>query len=101
LANGDHGIVAAVSTDDDPAAGLAGARAAFEAAREADAQDRAAAVVAEARADVERKRAELGEAIVAAARAVVRQREIVRVTGYSRERIRQICRDAGGEPDDD
>ncbi len=92
-----------MSTDEDPAVGLAEARAAFEAARAgvADAQDRAAQVVADARAEVERRRAELAEAIVAAAARGVRQREIVRVTGYSRERIRQICRAAGVEPPTD
>jgi acyl-CoA reductase-like NAD-dependent aldehyde dehydrogenase len=97
LANGDHGTVARMSTDD-----LAAATAALRAARdEVDgAQDRAAAMVAEARAEVERKRSDLATAIVDAAKRGVRQREIVRVTGYSRERVRQICRAAGLESDE-
>lgn len=87
-----------MSTDD-----LAAAAAALEAARGgvADAQDKAAAIVAGARAEVERRRAELAETIVAAARRGVRQREIVKATGYSRERVRQILRASGVEPDDD
>ncbi len=86
-----------MSTDD-----LAAATAALRAARdEVDgAQDRAAAMVAEARAEVERKRSDLATAIVDAAKRGVRQREIVRVTGYSRERVRQICRAAGLESDE-
>lgn len=43
-------------------------------------------------------RTRLAAAIVAAARAGRRQSEIVRVTGYTRERVRQICRAAGIEP---
>jgi hypothetical protein len=31
----------------------------------------------------------------------MRQRDLVRITGYSRERIRQICRAAGVEPPGD
>ena len=44
-------------------------------------------------ADIARER--LATAIVEAARSGVRQVEIVRVTGYTRERVRQICRAAG------
>ncbi len=43
-------------------------------------------------------RPQIAEAIVAAARDGWRQADIVRVTGYTRERVRQICRAAGVEP---
>lgn len=42
-----------------------------------------------------RRRAELAEAIAAAAHAGTRQSEIVAITGYTREHIRRIVRDAG------
>lgn len=42
-------------------------------------------------------RERLAAAIVAAARAGTPQREIVATTGYTRERVRQICRAAGIE----
>lgn len=54
------------------------------------AQERAAQIVAEARAKLDQARAELAEQIRAADRAGMRQRDIVAATGYSRERIRQI-----------
>lgn len=54
------------------------------------AEERAARIVAEARARVDQARAELAEAIRAADRDGMRQRDIVAVTGYSRERVRQI-----------
>ncbi|MEQ4302706.1 hypothetical protein ABNF97_15110 [Plantactinospora sp. B6F1] len=57
------------------------------------AEERAARLLAEARARVDQARAELAEAIRAKAAAGTRQRDIVEVTGYSRERIRQIIRD--------
>lgn len=43
-------------------------------------------------------RTALAEEIVKAARAGVRQAEIVRISGYTRERVRQICRDPGSKP---
>ena len=43
----------------------------------------------------EDKRAELYAAIAAAAGHGVRQNELVRITGYSREDLRQICRAEG------
>jgi hypothetical protein len=49
------------------------------------------------RAAVEQTRAQLVAEIVAAAKAGVRQVDIVRMTGYTRERVRQICRAAGVE----
>lgn len=43
-------------------------------------------------------RQRLAAAIAEAARGGMRQVEIVKVTGYTRERVRQICRAAGVEP---
>lgn len=57
------------------------------------AQERAAQIVADARDKVDQARAELAEEIRAADQAGMRQVEIVAVTGYSRERVRQIVRD--------
>jgi predicted NBD/HSP70 family sugar kinase len=56
---------------------------------------KAAADTAEARAKTNRARAELAAAIVDAVRGGMRQVDVVRVTGYTRERVRQICRAAG------
>jgi hypothetical protein len=47
---------------------------------------------------VDRAREALAEAIVEAARSGMRQVDIVKVTGYTRERVRQIVRAAGIEP---
>ncbi|MCY1141716.1 hypothetical protein OWR29_27275 [Actinoplanes sp. Pm04-4] len=47
------------------------------------------------RADVPEARQRLADTIVAAAQAGVRQRDIVDVTGYSREQVRRILRAAG------
>jgi F0F1-type ATP synthase membrane subunit b/b' len=57
--------------------------------------------LAAAKADVPAARGRLRDAIVGAARAGVRQTEIVRVTGYNRESVRRICRAAGIEPPGD
>lgn len=57
------------------------------------AEERAARLISEARARVDEARVELAEAIRAEAAAGARQVDIVAVTGYSRERIRQIIRD--------
>jgi hypothetical protein len=65
------------------------------------AQSDAKRLVADARAGVVRARERVAAAIVAAARAGVRQRDIVAVTGYSREQVRRICRAAGVEADQD
>lgn len=54
------------------------------------AQERAARIVADARAKVDQARAELADEIRAADQDGMRQHEIVEATGYSRERIRQI-----------
>ncbi|MFI6160406.1 hypothetical protein ACIA59_10700 [Micromonospora haikouensis] len=51
-----------------------------------------------AKAALDDVRPRLAAAIVEAARARRPQREIVAATGYTRERIRQICRAAGVEP---
>lgn len=52
-----------------------------------------------AKAALDAIRPRLAAAIVAATKAGVRQTEIVRVTGYTRERVRQILRAGGVEPD--
>lgn len=56
------------------------------------AEQRAAAIIAEARDRVDAARRQLAAAIIAADRAGMRQRDIVDATGYSRERVRQIIR---------
>jgi len=73
-----------------------------------DAYRRAQAEVAQAqdelaskRAAVPERRADLAAAIVRAARAGMRQRDIVDVTGYARESVRRILRAAGIEADGD
>ncbi|WP_435120767.1 hypothetical protein [Micromonospora tulbaghiae] len=50
------------------------------------------------RAALEKTRAELAPEVVAAAQAGVKQGDIVKASGYTRERVRQICRAAGIEP---
>ncbi len=50
------------------------------------------------RAAAERTRALLTPEIIAAAAAKVRQVDIVKASGLTRERVRQICRAAGVEP---
>jgi hypothetical protein len=77
---------------------LAKAAAAYRAAQKAHEQARAAVPVAWAR--VIEKREELAAAIVAAYRDGARQIDIIRETGMSRERVRQILRAAGIEPND-
>lgn len=57
-------------------------------------------LVAEARAKVDQARADLAQAIVAAARAGMRQRDLVVATGYNRESIRRILRTNGVEADE-
>jgi predicted transcriptional regulator len=52
----------------------------------------------DAKAALDAVRPRLAAAIADAAKAGRRQSEIVRVTGYTRERVRQICRAAGIEP---
>lgn len=52
----------------------------------------------EARDALDEARPILAAAIVDAARGGTRQAEIVRVTGYTREQVRRICRAAGVEP---
>jgi hypothetical protein len=51
------------------------------------------------RAAADKTRNLLTPAIVAAATAGVRQVDIVKASGLTRERVRQICRAAGVEPD--
>ncbi|AYF31460.1 hypothetical protein CSH63_29245 [Micromonospora tulbaghiae] len=50
------------------------------------------------RAAAEKTRAEMMPEILAAASAKVRQVDIARASGLTRERVRQICRAAGIEP---
>lgn len=64
------------------------------------AEAKVAEAKAAAKAKVDRAREALAVAIVEAARTGTRQVDIVRATGYSRERVRQICRAAGIEPND-
>jgi len=66
----------------------------------ARAQEAAKARVAAAREAKNRARIELVEAMVDAAQSGMRQVEIVKITGYTRERVRQILRGAGVEADD-
>lgn len=47
------------------------------------------------------RRSKLAEAMVNAARDGVRQIDIIRITGYARERVRQILREGGIEPGHD
>jgi hypothetical protein len=61
------------------------------------AREAAAAKVQQAKDRAERERLALADAIVAATLAGRRQRDIVEVTGYTRERVRQILRAAGVE----
>lgn len=71
-------------------------RAAVDAYRAAQtAVDAAERAVTARRAEVPAARERLHAAIVAAARAGIRQRDIVAVTGYNRERVRTIVRAAG------
>lgn len=81
---------------------LDGAVAAYRDAQEAigHAQEQAREVVAEARRKANQARLALAAAIVAAARAGVRQKDIAARTGYTRETVRRICREGGVEPDD-
>lgn len=67
-------------------------------ASEVSGLEAAAARFRNASDEIDQARAELADEIVKAARARVRQVHIVRITGYTRERVRQICRAAGVEP---
>ncbi|WP_422737969.1 hypothetical protein ACN263_01080 [Micromonospora sp. WMMD729] len=76
-------------------------RAAEEALPQAEEQAAHAArqIKADARNRVERARADLHRTMVAEFRAGARQVDLVKRTGYSRERVRQILRAAGIEAD--
>lgn len=65
----------------------------------ATAQRAAAARVATARQRADDARVRLASAIVEAAQAGVRPVDIVKSTGYTKERVRQILRAGGVEPD--
>lgn len=60
---------------------------------------RASMEYADAQKAEREKREQLADAIVDAARDGMRQVEIVKMTGYTRERVRQICRAAGVVPE--
>jgi hypothetical protein len=51
-----------------------------------------------AKSRLDEARPRLAAAIADAAKANVRQTEIVSVSGYTREQVRRICRDAGVTP---
>jgi hypothetical protein len=72
-------------------------RAAREYAAAQDAVVAAQESLAQTRANVPVARERLARAIVAATLAGVRQVEVMRVTGYSRESVRRILRAAGVE----
>lgn len=72
-------------------------RAAQERVPEAEAQARE--LVRAARAGVAQARRRLAEAMVAEAEQGVRQVDIIRRTGYSREQVRTILRAGGVEAD--
>jgi hypothetical protein len=83
---------------------LSAAVSAYERAQAVEAEalerirERARQDTAAARARTDKARDELAAEIVAAARAGVRQVDIVRVTGYTRETVRRIVRAAESEP---
>lgn len=59
--------------------------------------EEAAQAYADAKAAVDAARERLGDEIVKAARSGMRQTEIVRISGYTRETVRRLCRAAGVE----
>jgi cytochrome c-type biogenesis protein CcmH/NrfG len=61
----------------------------------AELEREAAQRIGQARQREKTARAELAVAIVAAARQGMRQRDIVATTGYTREWVRHLCREAG------
>lgn len=79
---------------DDAAKAYRAAETALERAESA-----AAVRIRAARQAREQARAELHRAIVAEAEAGTPQVEIIRISGYSRERVRTILRQGGVEPD--
>ncbi|KIR61621.1 MULTISPECIES: hypothetical protein [Micromonospora] len=76
---------------------LASATAAYRSAQSA--VDAAKAQVRTSQDALRQARRDLGEAIVAEARAGTRMRDLVAATGLSREWIRTLLRQAGVEPD--
>ncbi|MEV5822520.1 hypothetical protein ABUL04_11840 [Micromonospora harpali] len=76
---------------------LASATAAYRSAQ--NAVDTAKAQVRTSQDALRQARRDLGEAIVAEARAGTRMRDLVATTGLSREWIRTLLRQAGVEPD--
>lgn len=62
--------------------------------------EQAAAAFRRIESDLVTARSALAQAIVEAARAKMPPSEIERITGYSREHVRRICRAGGIEPED-
>ena len=90
----DHDSMCRVANLDDAVKAYQASLAAVEATkRTAEEQIKAS------RANVVTARAELAAAIVDAARDGMRQVDIIRATGYSRETVRSILRGGGIEPD--
>ena len=90
----DHDSMCRVANLDDAVKAYQASLAAVEATkRTAEEQIKAS------RAKVLTARAELAAAIVDAARDGMRQVDIIRATGYSRETVRSILRGGGIEPD--
>ncbi|AYF30083.1 MULTISPECIES: hypothetical protein [Micromonospora] len=59
--------------------------------------ERAAHAYHQAKEALDKARPELADAIVDAARAGTKHTDIARVSGYTREQVRRICRAAGLE----
>lgn len=93
-------------SDTRPAADpLVAATAALEEAKRAEASakqrsERAKAAHSQAHERTDAQRRALADVIVAEARKGRGNAEIRKITGYTRERVRQICRAAGIEPKD-
>jgi hypothetical protein len=83
-------------------AGLSEAVEAYRAAQQGvdAAKAEAERIVAQARETVAVKRNALNEAIAEAARNGTKQRDIVAVTGFTREHVRRVTRAAGIEAED-
>lgn len=59
----------------------------------------AAEAYIQAKGNLNATRAQLAEKIVEAARTKMPQTEIIELSGYTREHVRRICRQAGIEPE--
>jgi hypothetical protein len=88
-----------MATVPDAASDLAAAVRAYDEAKAeiAQAETHARQLIAEARFRAEQRRLDLAAAIARAARAGIRQRDIIAVTSYTREHVRRIVRAGGVE----